>query len=618
MANHYSILLLEDDEAQVDLIRGYLQMHLDCTVDWAFNGKEFWAMLEQKKYSIIFMDYILPDTNGLETLQALARCGSRTPVVMITGEGNERVAAKSIQAGAFDYLVKGEYPLNRLVPLIERAVAAQKLQEAVDESMEKIRYQSTLLDNMRDAVVVWDLDGKITFWNPAAYLLFGLKPEEVIGKSATAVYLNAFNPPIRLPQPGDSGGLEVERQYVSKQGQTRWISSRVSILRDEEHVSRLMGYIDVSRDITRRKREQQALRESEARYRAIVEDHQTEHICRSLSDTTLTFVNEAYCKYFQRPREELIGTPFLDFVLDEDREILQSRLRSLCRENMVFTCEYRVCLPNGEIRWNESTHRAIFDDLGNYIEFQSVGHDITPRKEMEAQVQRSQMHLVQSARLSSIGQLAAGIAHQIYNPLTTVIGESQILMHEYKNDPAARESLDAIVQAGWRSQQVVQKLLEYSQPSVATRRLVSINETIMQAVDLVGINAPGSSITLSLELSDQLAPVLFNPHQLEDLWVNLMLLAQSAAQDGDRRHVGVRSGENESGEVQVEIWYDGDPIPASQISTIFEPSLEPVGGRGSGMELSICREIVRQNNGTINFKSDDNSTRVQVILPKEG
>jgi PAS domain S-box-containing protein len=618
MNSQYSILILEDDDAQVELVSEYLRVHLGCKVDAAYTGKQFWQLLEKNDYSVIFMDYRLPDTNGLETLREISRRHIRIPVVMITGEGNEMVAARSIQEGALDYLVKGQYPISRLATVVEKAVSTRKLQDAVIDSVAKIRYQSILLDNVRDAVVVWDASGKITFWNPAAFLLFGIKPDEAIGKSVNSIYLNAFNPPIQIPAMGDTSGLEIERQFINAKGQMRWISSRVSVLRDDEKPGQLLGYIDVSRDISRRRREQQALRESEARYRAIVEDHQTEYIFRSLADTTLTFVNEVFCQYLHKSRAELIGTQFLDYVYDDDRLLLQSHLSSLGRGKIVFTCEYRIYLPNGAIRWNEATHRAIFDDQNNYIEFQSVGRDITRRKEMEAQIQQSQMHLVQSARLSSIGQLAAGVAHQIYNPLTTVIGESQILMQQFGEDHPASESLKAIVAAGWRSQQVVQQLMEYSQPSLETMKCVQINQTVQQAILLVGLDAPVANVRLELGLSEELPPITCNAHQMEDLWVNLLLLAKASIRDDSHHTIRIISHISREAEVVVEICDDGEPVPAARLDSIFEPSLEPVGGRGNGMELSICREIVRQNGGNISVQSDQNGTRVKVTLPIEG
>jgi PAS domain S-box-containing protein len=127
------------------------------------------------------------------------------------------------------------------------------------------------------------------------------------------------------------------------------------------------------------------LKESEEKYRSIVED-QTELVCRFLPGGLLTFVNEAYCRYFGKKREELIGRSFMTFITDEEQ--VEKHFMFINMENPVAKYEYRVISPNGEICWQQWTNRAIFDKQGNFIEFQSVGSDITERKRMEEELRK--------------------------------------------------------------------------------------------------------------------------------------------------------------------------------------------------------------------------------------
>ncbi len=145
---------------------------------------------------------------------------------------------------------------------------------------------------------------------------------------------------------------------------------------------------ELEREITERKFTEEALRKSEERYRAIVDD-QTELIARFQVDGTLIFVNEAYCRYFGQSRSQLIGNRYQSLIFYEDLEKIAQHLKSLNLENPVETIEYRVVVA-GEVCWMQWINRAIFDEQGNFVEFQSVGRDITERKQIDEVLRESE------------------------------------------------------------------------------------------------------------------------------------------------------------------------------------------------------------------------------------
>ncbi len=132
-----------------------------------------------------------------------------------------------------------------------------------------------------------------------------------------------------------------------------------------------------------------AEKQSEERYRAIVEN-QTEMICCFQADGTITFVNAAYCRYFNKNQEELIGHKFFTLITDADREKVFERISNLNPKKSIVTHEHRVLAPSGEVCWHKWTNRAIFDDQNKLKEYQAVGWDITERKQIEKDLQESE------------------------------------------------------------------------------------------------------------------------------------------------------------------------------------------------------------------------------------
>jgi PAS domain S-box-containing protein len=624
MSETYRVLIVDDDHAQAEMVSEFLRISGFSDLDHVADIHSLWSLLKDQPYDIIILDYKLPDGTGLDVLDQMASRGHHIPVVMVTGQGSERVAAQAIQRGAADYLLKSGDYLVTLPALIRKAIRAHQLKLSVERSLEQIRYQAMLLNNVRDAIVVWDMVGRITYWNPAAVALFGWSTDERLGRPVAQYYLTTFNPPISLPKESDAPDQHVVRKYTGRDGKPIWVSSHVVALRDVEQQNRPLGYMDVSHDISRRVEAEQALRESEARYRAIVEDYQTELICRFQPNGTLTFVNEVYCRYFGKARDDLLGMNFLYFIPEEERPKLVQHLVSFGPHKAVATLEHRVDLSSQELRWLQRTDRAIFDEHGHLFEFQSMARDITDRKRMEAQIQAAQAHLVQAARLATIGEMASGVAHQIYNPLTTIIADAQILMRKLPPDQPGRDSAEAIEQAGWRLQQVVQRLMEFSRPEVEAFSSLSINDTLHSAISLVSAHLEEAGCNLELDLGDGLPAVLGNPRQLESLWVNLLLLARDASLKAGDCSIRLVSALDPSPGVVVEVHDRGLPIPPEQLATIFEPNfIGPTSGRGTGMELSICREIVRQHDGQINAvvisaeNAPDRDTIFRVTLPAQ-
>ena len=152
-----------------------------------------------------------------------------------------------------------------------------------------------------------------------------------------------------------------------------WLVEDVELLRTISQI--IIGTLE-------RKRAEEALRESEKRYRALVEDMPA-LICRFLPDGTLSFVNTSYCRYFDKNPEELVSKDFFQFIPEKEREKIRTYFQSFSEKMPVKSYEHQVVAPNGEVRWQRWTDRALFDEKGNLNQYQSVGHDITDQKQAE-------------------------------------------------------------------------------------------------------------------------------------------------------------------------------------------------------------------------------------------
>ncbi|MCB8945319.1 MAG: PAS domain S-box protein [Ardenticatenaceae bacterium] len=248
-------------------------------------------------------------------------------------------------------------------------------------------YQANLLDNVSDAVVSTDAAFAIRSWNKGAEALYGWLAEEAMGRRISELlpttYPDADGDAVTA-QFLEQGYWQGEVIHMCRDGTRRNVLSAVSSIKNEQ--GELVGAVGVNRDITMQKELQAALQQQEARYEAVVEG-QTDLISRHLPDSTVTFVNEAYCRFFGHVREDLIGRKIADFLAVPLMEIFRDKMLRLTPENPVETDEHLEKRADGMIRWLQWTDQGIFDEAGELVEIQSVGRDVTPLKEAQNQLQ---------------------------------------------------------------------------------------------------------------------------------------------------------------------------------------------------------------------------------------
>ena len=285
---------------------------------------------------------------------------------------------------------------------------------------------------------------------------------------------------IKNLQPGKS--ITYEFRIIRKDGAMCRLQSRVQAISDE--TGKLVRLYGAARDITERKLADTALRESEQRYRAVVET-QTELICRFLPDTTLTFVNEAYCRYFGKSRKELLGTSFLALIPEHAQPAAKAHIDSLVAHPRLVVNEHEVIAAGGDLRWQRWTDQSIVDETGQLIEFQSTGLDITERKRTEEALRQLQAELAHVSQVLTVGEMAASIAHEVNQPLGAIVGNADIclrlLASKTPDLDQVREALSDIIKDGHRASDVIARIRALVKKGALQKTSFDLNEVIREA-----------------------------------------------------------------------------------------------------------------------------------------
>lgn len=232
-----------------------------------------------------------------------------------------------------------------------------------------------------------------------------------------------------------------------------------------------------------------------------------------------------------------------------------------------------------------------------------------------------QSQLVRAARLSALGELSAVIAHQINNPLTTIIGDAWLLVQDISQEDPSHESAQAILRAGERAKRVVERVLNMAHHQ-GEAELLDVNHTIQETLQLVGVQVRESGVQVKTDLAPDLPPVRAISGQLEDVWMNLLVNAGDAvkSKQGGQGQILIRSRLVDNGTaIEVCVQDTGTGIPPEHLDRVFDPlfTTKP-RGKGTGLGLYICHQIVADHSGSINISSvPGQGTTVTVRLPVE-
>lgn len=322
------------------------------------------------------------------------------------------------------------------------AVSASLSRRYKQQLAESEALYRSLVAALSEGIVLLTSDGAIRACNAAAERILGLTADQMIGRATIDPRWRTIHED-GSPFPGEEYPAMVTLRtgeplagvvmgIHQPDGELRWISINTQpLMRPDEALP--YAVVASFSDITQRKRAEEALRQSEQRYREIV-NTQTELICRYLPDSTLVFVNNAYCRYFGKSREELLGRSFLTLIPEDQREAARQHVLSLLEKPRLKEHEFTVVGANGQIRWQAWVDRALVNDVGEAVEIQAVGRDITEQKEAQ---QRKFALALEKERVRLLSSFIQNAAHEFRTPLA-VIGTTAYLVASLE-DPKQRQ-----------------------------------------------------------------------------------------------------------------------------------------------------------------------------------
>jgi two-component system sensor kinase FixL len=303
--------------------------------------------------------------------------------------------------------------------------------------------------------------------------------------------------------------------------------------------------------------------------------------------------------------EKLDFDRFRSGLHPEDRGSLLKAVEDSLRTGAEYRCEYRVVLPNGQLRWIAGRGHVEFNGNGQAVRMRGASLDITKRKQAELEAARQRNEMAHLSRVTMLGQLSGSIAHELSLPLSAILSNAQaaqqILANGRTDLAEVREILNDIVSEDKRAGEVIRHLRLWLKKGEVQHDSIRINEVVQDVLKLVRNDLVNQNIRVDTELARNLPDLIGDPVQLQQVLLNLVVNACDAMTDGitPERQLLIRTEiENGNGEVLVSVTDRGGSIPGEKIEQIFEPFFT-TKAKGMGLGLSVCRTIIAAHGGKL-------------------
>ena len=623
----WQLLIAEDSPADVELCLHELRnSDIPFTANVVSTREEFSNQLRQKPIDVVISDYHMKGWTGLDALDIVRRTSPETPLILLTGTLGDQLAVDCIKKGVTDYVLKEH--IGRLPLAIHRATDERALRDAEKRAVEALReseqHYRTLVQNAPEAIVVFDADtGRFVDCNENATQLYGVSREELL-RHAPGDFAPPTQPDGRPSKTVAFGYIELALsgsrcsfEYVIRNRDGRDIPCEIHLISLPSRNRRLVRGSII--DITERKEAEAALRESEARYRGLV-DNASYGIYWETLDGHLVYANRALAQMlaYDSPEElqALKSTAALYCYPEKHSEIQQQYIAN--RYVDAFVEWKRKDGRNITIRVN-GRYTTDLDKSSPCIEV--MVEDVTERIALEAQ-------LLQARKFEAIGQLAGGIAHDFNNMIGAILGWADMGIEETEPDSRLHRHFEKVRHQAERAGGLTRQLLAFARRQILEPRDIDFNVIVTETLNLLE-KVLGSNIEIRCTLASDLPVVRADPTQLEQVLMNLCINSRDAMPEGgllmvetaktsfDEEACKLQPLAHPGTYVMLSVTDTGIGMDAATLDRIFEPFFTTKElGKGTGLGLATVYGIVHQHGGFVHVYSEVKmGTTFRVYVP---
>jgi PAS domain S-box-containing protein len=600
------ILLFEDNSADANLVAEYLELsqlsHQAVAVKRLAEGLN---LLKEESFDLILLDLSLPDSTGIDTLNAVTKAVGEEVIIVLTGADNEQLSLEALKSGAQDYLFKDTLTGEALRRSIRYAMERATLLHRVETHVDEIRHREALLrrifDANTDSMLILSPEYEIKFLNPAAGKLLEADAESLIGETFPFEVNESELAEIEIPGPENSTSL-IEL-------------SAVDLIWEGES-----ALLVVLRDVTKRHLAELGLKREKERL-SVTLDSIADAVIATDSNGAIERMNQEASRLTGVNNHDAVGKP-LGSVLKlrhpkTGKTIADPASILLSSERAEITPELGIPLArdDGNPTLVTAEMRCILDDENSHHGCVVVLRDVTSQKQAENE-------LFKAEKLHSISLLAGGIAHDFNNILTAILGNISVVRMGLDENDTNSPKLLAAEKAALQAKSLTQQLLTFSKGGAPILETTTISQLVEDCAQFI---LRGSNVKCEIEKVPNLWPVDADKGQIGQVVNNLIINADQSMPNGgiiqlSLENKSIRKSQIpalESGDyVCIAIKDQGIGITPDNLKRIFDPYFTTKKD-GNGLGLASSYSIIKSHNGILTVDSEiDKGSTFKIYLPR--